>query len=224
MTDILDQALLATLDTPDGLSLGAVLGAAPSAPQPTTTSWLTTHEPRWRALGGALAHHVEHAASRIDRPLVVEHAAAKAFPAGNVGRRFDPRWFDSPIAFFQLAAIVNRLDRREFAPTSCGELRLVYRLAYRTTGTPPRSSRLPLTLNVVLTAPRTADCRAVAEAWQHAAPPDADWVRARLQGERAPTVKQIEVNAQVVRFPSGLETEFGGQASSTACPTMPADG
>jgi hypothetical protein len=42
-----------------------------------------------------------------------------------------------------------------------------------------------------------------------------DWLAAGTAGPLAPsrlTLKQVEVNAQVVRLPSGMETEFGGQA------------
>ncbi|HVE14604.1 MAG TPA: hypothetical protein VNI01_14510, partial [Elusimicrobiota bacterium] len=91
---------------------------------------------------------------------------------------FDPGWLRSPAASFELVGIAPRLDLAE--PGTCGEIRLVYRLAYardsgdarkpaRWRGDPtlaypparvdPRApstrrvaSRLPMTLNVVLKA------------------------------------------------------------------------
>uniref|UniRef100_UPI001C085D52 hypothetical protein n=1 Tax=Acinetobacter baumannii TaxID=470 RepID=UPI001C085D52 len=41
----------------------------------------------------------------------------------------------------------------------------------------------------------------------------AAWLRAGPLAAADARPKQIEINAQVVRFPSGLETTFGGQAA-----------
>lgn len=151
------------------------------------------------ALTAAWARDVQTAIDRIDRDLVVELADAKNWPAGNVGRAFDTRWLGSPASSFQLVGVVNRLDRRDVTG-GCGELRLVYRLAY---DIDQASSRLPFTVNVVKTMP-SDDCRQTALRWVDA-PPDEAWIRG-LPTER------VEVNIQAVRFPSGVETEFAGQA------------
>ncbi|WP_342359947.1 hypothetical protein [Terrarubrum flagellatum] len=143
---------------------------------------------------------------------------------GNVGRVIDLRWLRSPYARMRLVGVVNRLDKRDFDDVeSCGETRLIYRMAY-TIADPafpkPLSSRMPFNLNVVyrVAKPQGGDCAAAARAWiperrisdtkeklsfLRNGPLD----RARL------TLKQIELNAQIVRFPSGQETEFGGQAA-----------
>ncbi|MCP4807588.1 MAG: hypothetical protein GY913_10320 [Proteobacteria bacterium] len=147
----------------------------------------------------AWARDVQTAVDRVDRDLVVELADAKNWPAGNVGRAFDVRWLASPAADFQLVGVVNRLDRRDVTG-GCGELRLLYRLYYDVDGA---SSRLPFTVNVVKTMPPD-DCRTTALEWVDG-PPDEAWIRA-LPTER------VEVNIQAVRFPSGVETEFAGQA------------
>lgn len=84
-------------------------------------------------------------------------------------RIFNPAWFESPYAHYELVGVINRMDRISFEVGasdglhSCGELRFIYRLAYRKTaqdiahlegGSPGRYvdqgfSRLPLTVNVV---------------------------------------------------------------------------
>ena len=42
---------------------------------------------------------------------------------------------------------------------------------------------------------------------------DAGWLTGGPLEKAGLTFKQLELNAQVVRFPSGQETEFGGQAA-----------
>jgi hypothetical protein len=86
-------------------------------------------------------------------------------------------------------------------------------------GTRTYASRMPFNLNVVFAANRAADasCRDVAGAWVPTADlssiaQQTDWLVAGPLDRARLTLKQIEVNAQVVRFPSGMETEFGGQA------------
>src|SRR3984893_10804388 len=78
-----------------------------------------------------------------------------------VGDSFALQLFDRTLLFsddsrFVLAGIVNRVDRAYVAPDSCGEIRLIYRLARTDTpeaaGEGAASPRLPMTLNVVLKA------------------------------------------------------------------------
>jgi hypothetical protein len=121
--------------------------------------------------------------------------------------------------------VVNRLDRKDFAeregkPT-CGEVRLVYRLAYRTKGkSGVAASRLPFTLNAVYDVPRPPEgtCIGAAQAWvpsSDLADPEAQ-ARFLAAGPLEPArlkLRQIEINAQIVRFPSGVEPSFGGQAA-----------
>jgi len=77
-----------------------------------------------------------------------------------VGGTYDRQLFDrallySPDSRFVLAGIINRMDRAYLSEASCGEIRLIYRLA-RTdaagTGDAATSPRLPMTLNIVLKA------------------------------------------------------------------------
>jgi hypothetical protein len=225
VVDVLDRDVLVSLeqDPEDGYALHVLLdrllgsSGAPPERWPASNAWMAEHSPAYRGLSDAWSEHVQGAIDRVERPLVVEHEDAKAFPAGNVGRAFDVRWFRSDKAFFQLVGVVNRLDRADFSQESCGEVRFLYRLAYAIEQPDGgvHGSRLPFTVNVVLESRDTDDCAAVARRWvAPAGEMDSKkrkaWLGAGpLQGL---TLKQVEVNAQVVRFPSGLETEFGGQA------------
>lgn len=117
-------------------------------------------------------------------------------------RLFDIRWLYSPAAFYELVGVVNRLDRAPFRPGSCGELRHLYRLAYRAKdGT---YSRLPLTFNVVHWA--GDDCQAAAARW-------AKFEKAPAPGGlKLGALKSVEVNLQSVRWPSTIRPDMGGYA------------
>lgn len=92
-------------------------------------------------------------------------------------RKFDQGYLVSAGARFELVGVVNRMDRMFRAPATCGEIRLIYRLAYRiktrtlraklreggnpgesshwsfeTAGDEFTQSRLPMTINLVLGA------------------------------------------------------------------------
>ncbi len=220
--DVLDPATLARLEA-DGFGLGDVLGV----PAAKTTAELTAASPAFRTLADTVTADVDALRAEMaatGRPLF-------EVTDGNVGRVLDRRWLASPLAGFRLVAVLNRLDRRDFAELtrpgeSCGEVRLIYRLAYSFERKQPGgkaatryASRMPFALNVVYEAPVSAwgDCAAFARAFL----PDAtiegpDAVAAFLTAGPLDVarlgLKQIEVNAQIVRFPSGMETTFGGQA------------
>ena len=219
-TLVVDRPTLDALEAPAlGWSFGAILARASGEAAPPTArpdlAWMHGNVGAWRVLGSRLGRDIDAVIDPIERPLVTELSEALRYPAGNVGRRLDLRWLQSPDAHAALAGVVNRLDRRDLHDgPSCGEVRLVYRLAYtqdRADG-PPVGSRLPLTLNVVLVPTETADCAAVARRWAHL--PDGPALAQRLADGPLQDLQldRIEVNAQVVRFPSGLATEFAGQA------------
>ena len=130
----------------------------------------------------------------------------------HVHRLFDVRWLASERAWFELVAIVNRVDRRVFHPGTCGETRLVYRLAHR--AAPKRGaeirSRLPMMVNVVFFQPDDgAGCREVVKSW------DAESLRA---GPLAPDklalarLKSIEIDVQTQRWPSTIRPDLAGHA------------
>ena len=118
--------------------------------------------------------------------------------------------------------MINRLDRKDFAEIDgvkgCGEVRFIYRLAYafKKKGR-LLASRLPVDFNAVYSVAPDADggCTGVAGRWRPQLDDavDAGWLAGGPIDPSDLTFKQLELNAQVVRFPSGQETEFGGQAA-----------
>ena len=190
------EKLLPTVDTP----------AQSSRP---STTWLYNNHDGYRMMAEHIQGRIDDISTELQRDLVIELKDALKYPAGNVGRRLDNRWFESSIAFFQLIGVVNRLDKKDFYGT-CGEIRFVYRLAYQNDS--GASSRLPLTLNVVM-EPVETDCIAIARQWVRPDNSnDMSWILESALNLNTLRFKQLELNAQIVRFPSGLETEFAGQA------------
>ncbi len=181
--------------------------------------------------GGLVSNQALAAAQRwndLRRPLAqAVQATGRGDPQAGVGvaryahRLFDVRWLDSPDAFFELVGVVNRLDRRPFNDGTCGETRLIYRLAYRT---PAMQSRLPMTVSVELRAdaPNAAGhCAQATRLWM---PPkdvtgaalgrwlssaDGPLAPPRLAPER---IARIAVNLQSMRWPSGVRPDLGGHA------------
>ncbi len=203
-----DVETLAAVET-NGYALGDVLGA----PGAVSTADLTAASTPFRILADAIAADTAELRAEMKehgRPL-------REVTSENIGRVMDMRWLASPLARFRLVGIVNRIDKRDFgqAPGTCGEIRLIYRLAYRFTGTTKGrlySSRLPVSINAVFEM--LGDCRATAESFapQGEVTDLPAWLAAGPLNPQRVRLKQVELNVQIVRFPSGLETEFGGQA------------
>lgn len=125
-------------------------------------------------------------------------------------RLFDARWMYSPHSSYELVGVVNRLDRAPFRAGTCGEIRFLYRLAYKD----PKGtySRLPLTFNVVYwVEPGIAgSCKDAAEAWEKfSANPASASSPAALQ---ISSLKSVEINLQSVRWPSTIRPDMGGYA------------
>jgi hypothetical protein len=145
------------------------------------------------------------------------------FTAAETGRVMDMRWLKSSAARFRLVGVVNRLDRRDFhnlnGEAGCGEMRLIFRLAYsfrRDGKGKVLSSRMPFNFNAVYDMLPDPDggCAASALRWQ---PDDgskagAVWLADGPLDRSHLRFRQLELNAQMVRFPSGQEPQFGGQA------------
>ncbi|MER8639667.1 hypothetical protein [Mesorhizobium sp. M0898] len=213
LTIVDDPAVLAALDS-NGYGFAGIFGVDGKGDLKT----LYDKAPAYHAIVETIASDV--AALRAEmkaggRPLY-------EVTDGNVGRVMDMRWLRTDAARFRLVGIVNRLDRRDFAAlqgdTSCGEVRFVYRLSYsfKKNGK-VLASRLPFNFSAVYDAAPDADggCVGVAGRWapQLDESVDAGWLTGGPLERTALTFKQLELNAQVVRFPSGQETEFGGQAA-----------
>lgn len=203
---VTEAAALARLET-GGLALGPLVFGGGDA---TIASFRA--DPGWRSIR-----------SRIERDLSARLAQdAKAgvgmrFPH----RAFDVAWLDADAMRFELVAIVNRIDRRAFdsGKQRCGEVRMIYRLAYATTleGTAV-DSRLPMTVNVVFWQPGD-DCGEIARRWEvprgSTGPALAD---ALLAGPLASThlasthLQAVEVNLQTIRWPGVIHPSLGGNA------------
>ncbi len=116
----------------------------------------------------------------------------------NPRRPFQPRWLT--VGRFELTGVVNRFDRRAFATSpegdfSCGEVRLVYRLALAPRGRPV--TRLPMTVNVRIPQPKPAggDCRSVAQRWLTQR--DITEILREL-----PPLSNVETNVQSIHVPA----------------------
>ncbi len=200
---VTDAAVVRAVDDALGGFGGVVLGR--EAPQTADMA----SDPRWRAIADTLTADLRE--------------LARADPRSGVGMRhvhrlFDARWLRSPKTRLELVAVVNRVDRQPFAPSTCGELRLIYRLAYTTTrGDTEIDSRLPMTVNVV--HHQTGDCREVARRW-HApeGTPSAAWLVSddgplvALRGAPYGEPKSVEVDVQVARWPSTIRPDMAGHA------------
>jgi hypothetical protein len=196
-----DPALLQRLEG-QGFDLARLAFAAPA---PVPDNQILFENAAYRSIAQSVRRELEelHAAD----PLL-------GFSMRNPHRLFDGGWLQSPLAFFELVGIVNRLDRAPFHPEHCGELRFIYRLAYRKPAREPIYSRLPLTLNVVFWGPgRESPCAAGARGWQEflmALDRDAATVSPASLGPLE--LKSIELNLQSVRWPSTVRPDFGGYA------------
>lgn len=141
---------------------------------------------------------------------------------GHAHRTFDVRWLRASSARFELVAIANRMDRRAFERSGCGEIRLIYRLAYaQREGDVTLASRLPLTIALELRAePDTADCTETARRW-FAPGLQGRALAERLLAEDGPLASsrmtrtrliQLALNVQAVRWPSAVRPDLGGHA------------
>jgi hypothetical protein len=141
---------------------------------------------------------------------------------------FDRAQLDSADTRFVLAGIVNRIDRAYVDETSCGEIRLIYRL----TRTKPASgdtttpSRLPMTLNLVLKAKaspgvdrrgKAITCSEIAKRWLAAG--ELSLTGAALAGKLVDedglldlfgyqNIDRIETNIQIAHAPKSAARDF----------------
>lgn len=208
--DVFDRPLLDALEA-DGFALPTAFGSAAG-----DLSALHADSAAYRGFVAQVAADV----AELRAQMAATGRRLYEVTDDNVGRVFDSRWLSSLAARFQLAAVVFRPDRRDAVttdPAGCGEVRFLYRLGYRFTARRSAKryqSRLPFSLNVVHDV-RATDAGGCAAAW--AALTDATATAAILKVALSVPdrlrLKQLELNAQVVRFPSGQETTFGGQAA-----------
>jgi len=191
-----------------------VLGASKAAPDHAAEYLMS---PRYRDL-----------VSVVERELAAIRAADPALGVGmrHAHRLFDARWLRSADFHFELAGVVNRIDRRAFAPDTCGELRLIYRLAYDREVRGQRvHSRVPLTLNVVRWIPKRSPtndsaCTDQAKRWLVRAS-GGEALAQELTSAAGPlseaalreTVpKSVELDLQSVRWPATVRPNMTGHA------------
>ena len=119
-------------------------------------------------------------------------------------RLFNQKWLSSKHSHYELTGVVHRLDRSDFSPKSCGETRLLYRLAYRTKLN--IYSRLPMTVNVVFLNPISKNCVGAKKRWRKFARDKKPFDLKKFK------LKSIEINLQAVRWPSTIRPSMGGYA------------
>jgi hypothetical protein len=206
---ITDLQVLAALEQ-QGLTLAGVLGARNSQLSNRELAELPSFSPLVRELEAEIAR-----AAAADKLAGVDVARYSH-------RLFDRRFLHLAHAHFVLAGVVSRPDRAAFDPASCGETRLIYRLAYALDA--ERASKLPMTLGVELHVPRgVASCREAAARWLEPSPSAtadarAAWLRS-AQGPLSPALSQlgntkarVVVNLQLVRWPATVRPDLGGHA------------
>jgi hypothetical protein len=142
---------------------------------------------------------IRHVANNSQYPYFVERD-------GDEPRHFDTRWLNSDYGYLKLVAVANRMDRNDITKDSCGEVRFIYRLSYKSKKS---SSSLPLFVNVVHQYPQQDSCANFAKAWDLAA---TNAQALKVGPLKNLSFRQLEVNFQSLRFTSGYMHDFGGQA------------
>lgn len=169
---------------------------------------------RYASVAGVIAEDVALVARKDPQAGVGVHRFSH--------RLFDVRWLKAPTARFELVAVVNRVDRAPFHPGSCGEVRLVYRLAYQAiVKQTPVASRLPMTLGleIPMRAPRVG-CAEVARRFVPPKRLEGDALAAWLTAPAGPLEAampalreaKLVVNVQQLRWPSAVRPDLAGHA------------
>jgi hypothetical protein len=209
-TAITDPDLLRKLDQSDALSISRLLQPERNATIPLTSDLLFASLPQLKAIPPAID-------AEFDR-YIAQHKATSPSETIGVGEGFDVQLFDranlkSPGTRFVLAGIVNRMDRAYVSEESCGEIRLIYRLARFETG--KSATRLPMTFNLVMRARdahqtdsdgKPVTCAEVARRWLD----NGDWQG--LIGSRTvpydAMIDRIETNIQISIAPKSALHDF----------------
>jgi len=213
-TAITDPDVLRKLDQDDALTISRLLWPERNANFPLTTDLLFSQLPQLAAIPPAID-------AEFDRYLARQKAAWPTETIG-VGEGFDVQLFDranlkSPDTRFVLASIVNRMDRAYVSEESCGEIRLIYRLARFDTRLDggKTATRLPMTFNLVLKARaagqtdasgKPVTCAEIARRWLD----NGDW-QGLIGGGLSPSdamLDRIETNIQISIAPKSALHDF----------------
>lgn len=205
-TAITDPEILRALDA-SGLSLARMLGADPNSSGADLF-----------ALPSMTI--VRDATDRDFNRYVVDRKDASGKP-----NRFDRAALNTPGTRFDLAGIVNRMDRAFVSPDTCGEIRLIYRpiANHDSTSNDAPPSRLPMTFNLVMKAkPVNAgiSCAELAKRWldsDDAGPANAERAAmligkgGALEWITPEAIDRIELNIQIAREAADAN-DFDGRA------------
>lgn len=213
-TAITDPDLLRKLDQADTLTIARLLQPERKANVPLTSDLLFASLRQLKEIPPAID-------AEFDR-YVAQHDATWPSETIGVGEGFDVQLFDrtnlkSANTRFVLAGIVNRMDRAYVSEESCGEIRLIYRLAWFETRPDGSSTatRLPMTFNLVMRArdARQTDgsgkpvtCAEVARRWLD----NGDW-QGLIGSRTAPydaMIDRIETNIQISIAPKSALHDF----------------
>lgn len=213
-TAITDPDLLRRLDQSDALSISRLLSPERNADVALTTDLMFSSLPQLAPIPPVID-------AELDR-YVARYKATYPGETIGVGEGFDAQLFDlanlkSRDTRFVLAGIVNRMDRAYVSEESCGEIRLIYRLA-RFDSRPDggkTATRLPMTLNLVMKARdarqmdangKPVSCAEIARRWLD----NGNWQG--LIGRRVPPydtmLDSIETNIQVSVAPKSALHDF----------------
>jgi hypothetical protein len=210
-TAITDSDLLRRLDESDVLTISRLVAPERKADRLLTTDLLFSELPQLKDIPPAIEAEFER--------YVARQKAAWPTETIGVGEGFDVQLFDranlnSSDTRFVLAGIVNRMDRAYAAEESCGEIRLIYRLA-RFDSKPDggkTATRLPMTFNLVMNArdPRQRDgngkpisCAEIARRWLD----NGKW-QELIGGQDDATLDRIETNIQISIAPKSPQHDF----------------
>jgi hypothetical protein len=213
-TAITDPDLLRKLDQNDALTIARLLQPERKADIPLTSDLLFASLPQLKEIPPAID-------AEFDR-YIAQHKAVSPSETIGVGDSFDVQLFDRAVlqsanTRFVLAGIVNRMDRAYVSDESCGEIRLIYRLArFETQPDGSKSAtRLPMTFNLVMKArdARQTDqdgkpvtCAEVARRWLG----NSDW-QGLIGSRSAPydaMIDRIETNIQISIAPKSALHDF----------------
>ncbi|MBR1089667.1 hypothetical protein JQ621_19570 [Bradyrhizobium manausense] len=213
-TAITDPDLLRKLDQSDALSIPRLLQPERNATVPLTSDQLFASLPQLKDIPPAID-------AEFDR-YIARHQQTSPSETIGVGEGFDVELFDraslkSANTRFVLAGIVNRMDRAYVSEESCGEVRLIYRLARfeQKQDGGSTATRLPMTFNLVMKArdARQIDasgkpitCAEVARRWLG----NGDW-QGLIGSRTAPydaMIDRIETNIQISISPKSALHDF----------------
>jgi len=210
-TAIADPDLLRKLDDGDVLTIPRLLAPARKADGPLTTDRLFASLPQLKDIPPAID-------AELERYIAKQKAAYPTETIG-VGEGFDVQLFDranltSPDTRFVLAGIVNRMDRAYVSEESCGEIRLIYRLA-RFDSRPDGgkvATRLPMTFNLIMKARdarqtegngKPISCAEIARRWLD----NGNW-QELIRGQDDSMLDRIETNIQISVAPKSALHDF----------------